>query len=138
MLIDKEEYNGKMLEQLNNPLHYLSTSDNRTILHLDRIKEWSDKWLVQQQITDKIANWVVNSEPKAGVAFGNVKTHKNNNPLRLITSCCGTAIERLLALTEFYLKPLAQKLPAFIKDTTHLINEIDKLNKKVLCHLTRY
>ena len=46
MLIDKEEYNGKMLEQLCNPLHYLSTSDNRTILHLDRVKEWSDKWLV--------------------------------------------------------------------------------------------
>ncbi|CAB3990465.1 Hypothetical predicted protein [Paramuricea clavata] len=70
-----------MLEQLSNPLHYLSTSDDRTKLHLDRVKEWSDEWLVQQQITDKIANWVVNLEPKAG-------------------------------------------------DTTHLINEIDKLNKK--------
>ena len=69
-------------------------------------------------------------EPKAGVAFGNVKTHKNNNSLRVITSCCGTAIERLSAFTEFYLKRLAQKQPAFIKDTTHLINEIDKLNKK--------
>ncbi|CAB4011585.1 Hypothetical predicted protein [Paramuricea clavata] len=94
-----------------------------------RVKEWSDKWLVQQQITSKIANWVVNLEPKAGEAFGNVKTQKNN-PLRLITSCCGTAIERLSELTEFYLKPLAKKLPAFIKDTTHLINEIDKLNEK--------
>ena len=37
-----------------------------------------------------------------GVAFGNVKTHKKGNPLRLITctSCCGTAIERLSAFTE--------------------------------------
>jgi hypothetical protein len=121
VLIGKEEYNGKMLEQLSNPLHYVSISDNRAILHLDTVKEWSDKWLVQQQITGKIANWVVNLEPKAGVAFENVKTHKNNNPLRLITSCCGTAIERLSAFTEFYLKPLAQKLPAFVKDTRHLI-----------------
>ena len=103
MLIDIEEYNGKMLEQLSNPLHYLSTSDNRTILHLDRVTEWCDKWLVQQQITDKINNWVVYLESKAGVAFGNVKAHENNNPLRLITSCCGTAIERLSTFTEFYL-----------------------------------
>ena len=69
-------------------------------------------------------------EPKPGVAFGNVKTHKESNPLRLITSCCGTAIERLSAFTEFYLKPLAQKLPSFVKDTTDLINKIQNLNRE--------
>ena len=47
--------------------------------------------------------------------------------LILITSCCGTAIERLSAFTEFYLKPLAQTLPSFVKDTTDLINKIQTL-----------
>ena len=65
-----------MLEQISNPLHYFSTSENLSKLHLDRVKKWSDKWLVQQQISDEIANWVVNSEPKTGVAFGNVKYTK--------------------------------------------------------------
>lgn len=64
------------------------------------------------------------------MAFGNVKTHKEGNPLRLITSCCGTAIERLSALTEFYLKPLAQNLPSFVKDTTDLISKIQILNSE--------
>ena len=64
------------------------------------------------------------------MAFGNVKTHKEGNPLRLITSCCGTAIERLSAFTEFYLTPLAQKLPSFVKDTTDLINKIQNLNRE--------
>ena len=32
-----------------------------------------------------LATWVANLEPKLGVAFGNVKTHKEGNPLRLIT-----------------------------------------------------
>ena len=63
------------------------------------------------------------------MAFGNVETHKSGNPLHLITSCCGTAIERLSAFTEHYLKPLAQELPSFIKDTTHLINKIEHLNR---------
>jgi len=49
---------------------------------------------------------------------------------RLITSCCETTIERLSALTEFYLKQLAQKLPSFVKDTTDLINEIQNLNRE--------
>ena len=77
-----------------------------------------------------IATWVANLEPKLGVAFGNAKTHKEGNPLRLITSCCRTAIERLSAFTEFYLKPLAQTLPSFVKDTTDLINKIQTFNSE--------
>ena len=64
------------------------------------------------------------------MAFGNVKTHKRDNPLRLITCCCGTAIERLSAFTEFYLEPLSQNLPSFIKDSTDFINKIQALNAK--------
>ena len=55
---------------------------------------------------------------------------KRDNPLRLITSCCDTAIERLSAFTEFYLKPLSQNLSSFIKDPTDLINKIQALNAK--------
>ena len=66
---------------------------------------------------------------KPGKAFGTIKTHKKGNPLRLMISCCGTAIENLSALTEFYLKSLAQNLPSFVKDTTHLLQRIEELNK---------
>ena len=33
------------------------------------------------------------------------------------------------AFTEFYLQPLARKLPSFIKDTTDLLNKLEDLNK---------
>ena len=32
-----------------------------------------------------------------------IKTHKENNPVRVITSGCGTAIEHLSVLVEKYL-----------------------------------
>ena len=83
-----------------------------------------------RQITPAIADWVNFAQAKPGVAFGNVKTHKPNNPLRLITSCCGTAIERLSAYTEHFLKPLAQKAPSFIKDTSDLLNKIARVNEQ--------
>ena len=94
------------------------------------VKEWSHKWFSEGQISQEIAAWVVNLEPKPGVAFGNVKTHKRDNPLRLITSCCGTAIERLSAFTEFYLKPFSQNLSSFVKDSTDFINKLEDLNAK--------
>ena len=58
------------------------------------------------------------------------KSDKKDNPLRLITSCCGTAIENLSAFREFYLQPLARKQPSFITDTTDLLNRIEELNKQ--------
>ena len=78
---------------------------------------------------EEIASWVINGSTKPGKAFGTIKTHKEGNPLRLITSCCGTAIENLSAFSEFYLEPLAQNLPSFVKDTTHFLQKIEELNK---------
>ena len=40
-------------------------------------------------------------------------------------------LENLSAFTEFYLQPLAQELPSFIKDTTDLLNKIEHLNTSV-------
>ncbi|XP_068675529.1 uncharacterized protein [Montipora foliosa] len=128
VILNQEEYQDKMLGQLNNNLHYNKVNSDPTPEHFEKVKNWGRKWLGEGQISQEIATWVTNLEPKPGVAFGNVKTHKEANPLRLITSCCGTSIERLSAFTEFYLKPLAQNLPSFVKDTSDLINKIQALN----------
>ena len=118
-----------MRQQLQNPLHYDKLNSDPSSHHVDVISNWTKKWLDKGQISDDIAQWVVNGNAKPGKAFGTIKTHKEGKPLRLITSCCGTTIEKLSAFTEFYLKPLAQKLPSFVKDTTHLLQKIEDLNK---------
>ena len=120
-----------MLDQLENPLQYRQLSLDPSDEHLNIVQAWriwGDKWLNFGQISQEIEDWVKGLWAKPGVAYGNVKTHKPNNLLRLITSCRGTAIERLSEFTEFYLKPLAQKLPSFIKDTAHLLQKIQQVN----------
>jgi hypothetical protein len=129
-MIETGEYKEKMLNQLNNSLHYDTTLVDPTSNHMFKVKKWCEKWLREGHISPKIADWLTDIEPRPGTAFGNVKTHKQSNPLRLITSCCDTAIERLSAFTEFFLQPLAQKLPSFIKDTTDLLNKIEELNER--------
>ena len=128
VILSQQEYQDKMLRQLNNDLHYDRIDSDPTLDHFEVVKNWGLKWFSEGQISQDIATWVVDLEPKPGVAFGNVKTHKTDNPLRLITSCCGTAIERISAFTEFYLKPLSQNLPSFVKDSTDFINKIEAFN----------
>ena len=128
VILDENDYVSKMHSHLDNTLHYAKLDGDPSFDHLDVVQTWSDKWLLEGQIDKDVAGWVTDISPKSGTAFGNVKTHKQGNPVRLITSCCGTAIERLSAFTEFYLKPLSQNLPSNIKDTTDLINKVETLN----------
>ena len=130
VILDQTEYSDKMLGQLENPLHYRTLYSDPSINSVHIISKWSNNWLLEGQIDKDIANWVVNNKAKPGKAFGTIKTQKDGNPLQLITSCCGTAIENLSAFTEYYLEALAQKLPSFIKDTTHLLQKIEDLNKE--------
>ena len=115
VVIDTDEYDAKMKEQLQNPLHYDKFDSDPSTDHVNVISQWAKKWLKRGQINEDIA----------GKAVGTIKTHKEGNPLRLITSCC----ENLSAFTEFYLKPLAQNLQSFVKDTTRFLQKIEDLNK---------
>ena len=86
-----------MFGQLQNQLHYKPLQEDPTSRHLTVVESWCDKWVRRGEISNQVANWIINKEP--GVAFGNIKTYKVGNPLRLITSCCGTAIANLSAFT---------------------------------------
>ena len=129
VLIDSTEYESKMLGQLDNSLHYKPLQSDLTAKHLGPVEQWCSKWVQRGEISPEVASWIVNKKARPGISFGNIKTHKKNNPLRLITSCCGTAIGNLSAFTEFHLRPLARKQPSFVRDTTDLLNRIQELNK---------
>ena len=51
-----------------------------------------------------------------------MKTHKINNPTRLITSGFSTAVESLSTFVEKELYKMAQNLPSRIKDRNELLS----------------
>ena len=61
--------------------------------------------------------------------YGLVKTHKGNNPVRVITSSCGMAVEDLSIFVERCLYPEVLKYESRIQDTSEMLNFIDYLNK---------
>ena len=68
----------------------------------------------------------------SGKMYGLIKTHKNNNPARIITSGCNSAIESLTIFVEKVLYDTAGNLPSRIKDTGHMLDIIDEINNSNL------
>ena len=60
--------------------------------------------------------------------YGLVKTHKANNPVRIITSGCNTAVENLSIFVEKVLYKEVERVPSRIKDISHMLDIIDNLN----------
>ena len=99
VVMDRSDHDTKIKEKLENPLHHQQLEQDPSADYVSVITQWSKKWLEKDEINKEVANWVINSNAKPGKAFRTIKTHKRRNPLRLITSCCGTAIENLSAFT---------------------------------------
>ena len=60
--------------------------------------------------------------------YGLIKTHKENNSVRVIASGCGTAIEYLSIFVHKYLYKVVSKIDSMIKDTPDMLNIIDMIN----------
>ena len=60
--------------------------------------------------------------------YGNIKTHKTDNPARVITSGRNTAEGHLSIFVEKILYGIANELSSRIKDTNHMLDIIDDLN----------
>ena len=76
VILDQTEYADKMLGQLENPLHYGTLHSDPSLNSVHIISKWSNKWLLEGQIDQDIANWVVNNKAKPGKAFGTIKTQR--------------------------------------------------------------
>ncbi|KAJ1211499.1 hypothetical protein NDU88_006858, partial [Pleurodeles waltl] len=69
------------------------------------------------------------SKPKLPAIYGVPKTHKQvqDPPLRPIMSTIGSATEPLSKYIHSFLKPLIIDFPSCVKDTGHMISQIEGL-----------
>ena len=61
--------------------------------------------------------------------YGMIKTHKESNPARIITSGSGTARENLPIFVEKCLFPEVLKIDTIIQETQYMSNIVDDLNR---------
>ena len=99
---------------------------------MERVKQWTEKWLEKNEIDKNWRDFILNEEAQPGKNSPLYKTHKDNTPVRLLTTGCNTAIENLSRFLEVHSAPLTTQLPSRIKDTGHLLELIDEINLKGL------
>ena len=89
---------------------------------------WIQKWTENKVIDKSWSKYIEPSFVAPGKMYGLVKTHKADNPVRVITSGCGTAVENLSIFVEKCLFPEVLKIESRVQDTSEMLNFIDFLN----------
>ena len=103
-----------------------------TLDNVEKVRQWTEKWVGRNEIGKNWKDFIINEEAQPGKNAPLYKTHKQNNPVRLLTTGCNTAIENLSRFLEVHSAPLATQLPSRIKDTGHLLKLIDSINSNGL------
>ena len=84
----------------------------------------------KDEITQPLVDCILNVNARPGKNYGLIKTHKPNNPIRLITSGNVTDVENLSLFTEYFLHPCIKKEPQILTDTTAILNKVNEINNK--------
>ena len=105
VILDRNDYIDKVESNLSDGSFDILSS-NLSLSFYRTVKDWGDKWVEKGNITQPLVDCILNVNARPGKNYGLIKTHKPNkpnNPIRLITSGNGTAVENLSLFTEYFL-----------------------------------
>ena len=94
------------------------------------VKDCGAKWVDKGEVTQRLLDCILNVRDKPGKNYSLIKTHKPNNPIRLITSGNGTVVEHLFWFTEYFVHPCIKKEPQILLDTTALLKRVEDIDRR--------
>ena len=129
VICSKDWYEKESYKQLNDLNFYKEVSEDDTKQHEIVIKDKLEELKEAKLIESKLVKQLVPSESRTSEFYLLPKIHKKGIPGRPVISSSGCATEKISAFVDQHLKPAAQKLPSYIKDTEDFIGKMRKLGK---------
>ena len=129
VILDRTDYIDKVESNLNDGSFDLLLADLSSSYY-QMVRDWGVKWVNKGEIAQPLLDYIINPDAKPGKNYGLIKTHKPNNPIRLITSGNGTAVKNLSLFTEYFLHPCVKKEPQILIDTTALLKKVEDINRR--------
>ena len=127
VVMDREHYISEAERQLNDSNFYTSLDHDPTLEYAKQVSDVVGEMLTEGLISEKIFNYLLVDQPKAGRFYLLHKIHKAGNPGRPIVSANGHPTEKISEFVDLHLQPHVQNLPYYLQDTTDFLRKQDAL-----------
>ena len=99
VVFDNDSYNEKIDRQLERSYFQRLDYNPSDKLH-KKVTSWVKKWKQNKVLDNSWSRFIETSDVNPRKMCGLIKTHKVGNPVRVMTSGCGTAMEKISILVE--------------------------------------
>ncbi|CDR01385.1 unnamed protein product [Oncorhynchus mykiss] len=130
VLMDRTAYVHECHRQLLDNTFYKKLRSDPTSQFQNTILTALDGYLSSGQITKKEHAFLAIQHPKIATFYTLPKLHKNvtQPPGRTIVAGIDAVTAPLSTFVDFFIRPLAEQLPSFVKDTSSMISIIESLD----------
>ena len=132
VIMDKANYLLEANKQLDNKLHYRALTSSMQMETMGLIREVLNELYLKKFISFKQRTYLLGSDvPRPRKFYLLPKIHKDPEkwtiphlvpPGRPIVSDCGSESYRIAEYIDYYLTPLSQRHPSYVKDTYEFVN----------------
>ena len=129
VIMDADDYVKEAMRQLSNQEYYVKIDSDRTNDHEQMINQCIEQLILVGELDREKGELLKPTNSRTPIFYLLPKIHKVNNPGRPVVSSVRSHTEKLSAYVDEFLKPLAEKLPSYIKDTTDFIICLRSLGK---------
>ena len=126
---DADKYKAEILSQLSNDKFYKKLKSDPTESFQKTVLSYLEEAKLKGWISKPEFDFLYNQHPIRPVFYTLPKIHKclENPPGRPIVAQTDSLLSPLSAFVDFHIKPFAQSLPSYIKDSTDFINKISDI-----------
>ena len=117
-------YIAEANRQLSDRTFYKLKDEDLTPHHSSLVNKAIHSFCAEDLISEKAAKALKNENPKTAKFYTLPKIHKKGNPGRPIISALNTATTNIAKYVDYHLKPIAETLPSYIKDTGAFLRKI--------------
>lgn len=129
VIMNAKDYVKEAKRQLDNEEYYKRVGRDLTLEHEQLINQSLDTLMDDGELEEEVAKLLRPAQSRTPIFYMLPKIHKVNNPGRPVVSSVNSHTEKLSAYVDEFLRPIAEKLPSYIQDTTHFIERIRSLGK---------
>ena len=127
VILNTTDYLQEAKRQLDNDTYYKRIEEDCTSGHEQTINHCIDDLVKNGEIQHDVAKLLKPAQSRTPIFYMLPKIHKINNPGRPVISFVNSHTEKISAYVDKFLRPIAELLPSYIRDTTDFIQRIKVL-----------